>query len=47
MVRRKTCCGIGLATFGAGLICAVLLQSGVFVVLLGLGSIAAGLLMMN
>ena len=47
MVRRKTCLGVGLAAFGAGLIFAVFLQSGIAVVLLGLASIAAGLLMIN
>lgn len=47
MVRRKSCIGVGLAAFGAGLILAVFLQSGVCVVLLGLGCIAGGVICLN
>lgn len=42
MVRRKECVGVALAAFGAGLILAVLLQSGLCPILLGIASIIAG-----
>lgn len=42
MVRRRECIGVALAAFGAGLLLAALLQSGLCVVLLGIGCIIAG-----
>lgn len=42
MVRRKECVGVALAAFGVGLILAVLLQSGLCPILLGIASIIAG-----
>ena len=47
MIRRKCCIGVGLTAFGVGLILSVFLQSGICMVLLGLGCIAAGVLCLN
>lgn len=47
MIRRKCCMGGMLVAFGAGLLLAVLLGSGCFAVLLGLGAVAGGLICVN
>lgn len=47
MVRRKECMGMVLAAFGVGLILAVLLQSGLCPVILGIVSIIAGCICMK
>lgn len=47
MMRRKVCIGVGLSAFGAGLILAVMLQSGVCVIVTGLVCIAAGIICIN
>jgi hypothetical protein len=43
MCRRKCCVGVGLMAFGAGLLAAVIFQSTLFLCLLGLGCIGAGI----
>lgn len=42
MVRRKECVGVALAAFGAGMILAVILQSGICPLMVGIGCIIAG-----
>ena len=47
MMRKKEAAGLALVALGVGMILAVLLQSGICPLILGMAAVVAGLLLMK